>query len=50
MIIVTLFFIPGNLVSDTLRYVLLPVVKNADCISWEKRYESILKDTMFCAG
>lgn len=50
MIIVTLFFLPGNLVSDTLRYVLLPVVKNKDCISWVKSYESILKDTMFCAG
>ena len=25
-------------------------MKNRDCISWAKRYESIIKETMVCAG
>merc|ERR1719436_1416623 len=37
-------------ISDVLRYVSIPVVKNTDCINWAPRYESVLKDTMFCAG
>jgi secreted trypsin-like serine protease len=39
-----------SLVSDTLRYVPIPLVKNTDCVSWAPQYESILKDTMVCAG
>ena len=26
------------------------MVKNTDCINWAPHYETVLKDTMFCAG
>ena len=50
MIEITSCFLPGGSISDVLRYISIPVVKNDDCISWAKRYEEVLKDTMFCAG
>jgi len=37
-------------ISDVLRYVSIPLVKNTDCSNMAPRYKSILKDTMLCAG